>query len=114
MDRTESSRLSFVGITMSEHPCEGGLAAFGPCEKTPTEKCKCCGRYLCGGHIHVFPLLTKFGKFDERPQKGAWAPGKYLCICCHCDDKFYGDKRAVVCADCSYGEKATPDAETQD
>lgn len=41
-------------------------------------------------------------KEDDRPHRGAWAPGTYCCSCASCGDKFMGDKRAVSCADCAY------------
>ena len=85
------------------NPCEAGL--IKPCGKTPTEICQCCGLYLCGGHIHELPASSSLGKKDTRPQKGLWAPGKYSCKCHHCDEKFIGDKRALVCADCAYKER---------
>lgn len=44
-------------------------------------------------------------KEDDRPQKGWWAPGDYICHCRRCSDYFVGDKRAGICADCAYSEK---------
>ena len=44
-------------------------------------------------------------KVDPRPQKKLWAPGDYLRRCKSCDEEFIGDKRAIMCADCAYGEK---------
>ena len=41
-------------------------------------------------------------KEDGRPQKGWWAPGNYMNTCVHCKERFFGDKRAVECADCAY------------
>lgn len=41
-------------------------------------------------------------KTDQRPQKGAWAPGDYMCRCMTCQAYFHGDKRAHSCADCAY------------
>lgn len=41
---------------------------------------------------------------DQRPTKGSWAPGNYLCRCYGCDRVFFGDKRAVECAPCAYGD----------
>ena len=38
----------------------------------------------------------------NKPQRGGWAPGNYICHCSQCDQDFIGDKRAVVCADCAY------------
>lgn len=43
-------------------------------------------------------------KADKRPQRFAWAPGSYLCKCCHCEGRFVGDKRAVCCAPCAYND----------
>ena len=31
-----------------------------------------------------------------------WAPGDYACSCFKCKQRFWGDKRAVLCADCAY------------
>jgi hypothetical protein len=45
-------------------------------------------------------------KVDDRPKRGAWAPGEYICLCAVCGDAFIGDKRAMVCADCSYQDDA--------
>ena len=39
---------------------------------------------------------------DTRPKHGAWAPGKYMCKCYNCDRTFFGDKRALSCAECAY------------
>jgi hypothetical protein len=39
---------------------------------------------------------------DNRPARGAWAPGHYVCKCSYCSKHFIGDKRAVTCADCAY------------
>lgn len=47
-------------------------------------------------------------KRDDRPQRGAWAPGNYCCSCCTCDAKFIGDKRAHECADCAYDPTTRP------
>lgn len=41
-------------------------------------------------------------KQSDLPQRGAWAPGKYLHKCSTCSEKFMGDKRALTCADCAY------------
>jgi hypothetical protein len=41
---------------------------------------------------------------DERPQKGAWAPGNYFNTCLNCGKLFIGDKRACCCASCAYSE----------
>ena len=41
-------------------------------------------------------------KKDDRPQKGAWAPGSYYNRCRRCGDLFIGDKLARMCADCAY------------
>ena len=43
-----------------------------------------------------------FGKYDDRPMKGSWAPGEYSNKCLVCGDRFTGDKRAHSCADCAY------------
>jgi hypothetical protein len=42
---------------------------------------------------------------NDRPQRGAWAPGDYLCRCIRCKVTFIGDKRAVMCADCAYEDE---------
>lgn len=47
-------------------------------------------------------------KQDDRPQRGAWAPGNYLCTCCTCHADFIGDKRAMTCADCAYDPNPAP------
>ena len=44
---------------------------------------------------------------DKRPQYGSWAPGNYCCTCRYCKEYFFGDKRAMVCADCTYGKVET-------
>lgn len=41
-------------------------------------------------------------KKDDRPRRGAWAPGDYICECIRCHEQFLGDKRAGTCADCGY------------
>lgn len=43
-------------------------------------------------------------KVDDRPKKGAWAPGDFINTCVECNDYFLGDKRATSCADCAYFE----------
>ena len=40
---------------------------------------------------------------DDRPKKGAWAPGWYTNICGNCKSEMLSDKRAISCADCAYG-----------
>lgn len=49
---------------------------------------------------------------DRRPQLGAWAPGDYFCKCYKCYWGFLGDKRAVECSVCAYGDfvQQTPKA----
>lgn len=42
------------------------------------------------------------GRGDERPQKGMWAPGTYMCTCSSCKSQFIGAKRALTCANCAY------------
>lgn len=42
---------------------------------------------------------------DERPKKGAWAPGNYRNTCWTCMCGFTGDKRARQCAACAYKEE---------
>lgn len=46
--------------------------------------------------------LSRMKPMDDRPAKGAWAPGGYLCLCMDCEEHFLGDKRALHCADCAY------------
>ena len=41
-------------------------------------------------------------KTDDRPKRGMWAPGTYMCKCANCEAVFSGDKRAFSCADCAY------------
>jgi len=41
---------------------------------------------------------------DDRPKYGRWAPGDYHSQCIKCGQHFIGDKRAMVCADCAYGQ----------
>lgn len=48
--------------------------------------------------------LAKY-KEDHRPPRGGWADGHYLRKCFLCQQGFFGDKRAVSCADCAYKEK---------
>jgi len=50
-------------------------------------------------------------KNDDREQKGMWAPGDYCCVCSQCKDKYYGDKRSTVCADCAYKEQPVEECE---
>lgn len=45
-------------------------------------------------------------KEDHRGPRGGWADGEYLCKCGFCACQFFGDKRAVQCADCAYGQEA--------
>lgn len=47
-------------------------------------------------------------KEDNRPVRGGWAPGKYHRCCRSCGSRFIGDKRAITCADCAYGEDSMP------
>lgn len=48
-------------------------------------------------------------KSDTRSKLGGWAPGGYLCKCNGCSMEYFGDKRSIVCADCSYGMPAEPE-----
>lgn len=48
------------------------------------------------------PNMTTMGKVDSRPQKGLWGPGHYANTCIFCKERFIGDKRAHICADCAY------------
>lgn len=42
---------------------------------------------------------------ENRPARGGWEPGNYVCHCHKCARSFIGDKRAVTCSDCAYQEK---------
>lgn len=42
---------------------------------------------------------------DQRPQRFGWAPGGYICHCHSCGKRFVGDKRASMCAPCSYNDE---------
>lgn len=42
---------------------------------------------------------------DKRLQEGGWAPGRYTNTCFSCKIRFLGDKRAIFCAPCAYGDK---------
>lgn len=55
----------------------------------------------------VVPLKRKLIKEDQRPPSGLWASGTYLCQCSLCSETFFGAKRALHCADCTYGKKAS-------
>lgn len=46
-------------------------------------------------------------KEDKSPQLGPWAPGDYCGVCYGCHEKFVGDKRAMLCADCAYQQAPT-------
>jgi hypothetical protein len=52
-------------------------------------------------------IFEALGNKDERPQMGAWAPGNYSGKCIVCGGYFMGDKRALSCAPCAYGDKPT-------
>lgn len=41
---------------------------------------------------------------DIRPHKGFWAPGGYIGKCVKCGADFIGDKRALECSACAYGD----------
>jgi hypothetical protein len=41
-------------------------------------------------------------KVDTRSARRAWAPGDYLGKCVDCRQRYLGDKRAYLCADCAY------------
>lgn len=51
-------------------------------------------------------MVVSWPKEDQRALRGGWAPGGYMRVCIHCEQKFFGDKRAVSCADCAYGQPA--------
>jgi hypothetical protein len=48
------------------------------------------------------PTGFKLKPHDTRPKRLGWAPGGYLCTCGECGERFEGDKRASMCADCAY------------
>lgn len=54
------------------------------------------------------PMGLRDCKRDDRPQRGAWAPGNYMNKCCRCGCGFIGDKRAHECADCAYDPRPRP------
>ena len=51
--------------------------------------------------------LMSRAKRDDRPARGMWAPGNYLCTCTGCVQPFIGNKHSGLCADCAYGTTAT-------
>lgn len=46
---------------------------------------------------------------DARPVYAGWAPGNYERVCADCRWTFVGDKRAIRCAACAYGDKEVRD-----
>jgi len=42
---------------------------------------------------------------DKRPLKNGWAPGNYVGKCGTCNNKYVGDKRSIICADCAYPDE---------
>ncbi len=61
---------------------------------------------MSNGNYEEIHLFNKPG--DQREPKGGWAPGRYINTCCMCEKSFQGDKRAVACAPCEYGDKNQP------
>lgn len=57
-----------------------------------------------GGPTEVPKMLPRDYKKDERPKRGMWAPGDYMGECRKCGVGFWGDKRAMSCADCAYAD----------
>ena len=53
-------------------------------------------------------------KESDMPQFGFWASGDYMCKCSACGDYFFGDKRALTCADCAKIDKEKWDALTKE
>lgn len=45
-------------------------------------------------------------KRDPRPAKGEWSPGYFIRRCTKCGIYFQGDKLALDCAPCAYGDGA--------
>lgn len=45
---------------------------------------------------------------DQRPPRRGWAPGRYERRCGQCRNPFFGDKRAILCADCAYRKPQPP------
>lgn len=52
--------------------------------------------------VDLVPHTHPLGQGDQRPQKGMWAPGIYICACSLCKKTFIGAKRALTCAECAY------------
>jgi len=50
----------------------------------------------------------KIKRSDDRPPRGGWAPGLYMCRCVACEQHFTSDKRAIECADCAYAKPDPP------
>ena len=47
-----------------------------------------------------------FGKVDNRPARGWWAPGYYINSSCWiCKEEYMCDKHSRICADCAYDPK---------
>jgi hypothetical protein len=63
----------------------------------------------CGHHLAAESAVAKASMWhsDQRPKRNGWAPGKYLCNCVLCGDRFAGDKRAIHCAPCAYDKMDT-------
>lgn len=49
------------------------------------------------------PPIAESGKTDSRPKLYGWKPGRFLLRCPDCDEKYQGDRKSWMCADCAYG-----------
>lgn len=58
-------------------------------------------------------ILEAMANQDKRSRKGMWAPGEYCCKCHKCGSSFMGDKRAMTCAPCAYGDSAKPEEKSE-
>ena len=54
--------------------------------------------------VEFYDHISRY-KRDQRPPRGGWSDGEYMCCCVACGCGFYGDKRSLVCADCAYCTK---------
>jgi hypothetical protein len=60
------------------------------------------GKKLIAAASSALGAIKRMKPDDTRPQRLGWAPGGYFCTCSKCEERFIGDKRAVMCADCAY------------
>lgn len=42
-------------------------------------------------------------KMSDKPARGGWAPGSYVCECFLCNSAYEGGRDSFHCADCAYG-----------